>query len=114
LYLILEFDQSLVGPSSDEYFLGSSPAYSLSFASLLHPSKKAVDPSIAGDALASYAVAASGFLLPFAKASKRKFSVNIDEKLAPICCVGTQEIKNNMKLDATRLCKCNIQCIVVN
>jgi hypothetical protein len=67
-----------------------------------------------GDALASYAVAASGFLLPFAKASKRKFSVNIDEKLAPICCVGTQEIKNNMKLDATRLCKCNIQCIVVN
>jgi len=56
-----------------------------------------------GDALASYAFAASGFLPPFAKASKRKFSVNIDEKLAAICCVGTQEIINNMKSDATRI-----------
>jgi len=67
-----------------------------------------------GDALASYAFAASGFLPPFAKASKRKFSVNIDEKLAAICCVGTQEMINNMKSDATRICKYNIQCIVVN
>ena len=44
----------------------------------------------------------------------REFSVNIDEKLAAICCVGTQEIINNMKSDATRICKYNIQCIVVN
>lgn len=65
------------------------------------------------DVLASYAVAASGFPPPFAKANKRKFSVNIDEKLAAIFFVAqVLNISNskNLKLLWKQMlqgCKCN-------
>jgi len=39
--------ESVMQPSSDEYFLGSSPAYSLNSANLLRPGQKAADPTTA-------------------------------------------------------------------
>jgi len=76
----MESKESVMQPSSDEYFLGSSPAYSLNSANLSRPGQKAADPTTVDGALASYAVAASSFLPPFARASKmEKLSININE-----------------------------------
>jgi hypothetical protein len=39
--------ESVMQPSSDEYFLGLSPAYSLNSANLSRPGQKAADPTTA-------------------------------------------------------------------
>jgi hypothetical protein len=41
----MESKESVMQPSSDEYFLGSSPAYSLNSANLSRPGQKAADPT---------------------------------------------------------------------